>query len=529
MFTRHRKPQLQSTLGVPDDGQSATGRRHRLPARLAKPRLVSTVILSLFALVLLPGSAIAAPSIVAQITLSSGGPIVVNPLTNRVYVAVNFPPTLAVIDGATNTQVASVLLLGFHTGVDIDVAANRVYVAQQFAGKVRVIDISTNSVIADYLVPFGPINDVAINPATQRLYVNTPNSQTVQVLDAGTGAHLSTIPVSAAGGTACCVAVNPNTNRVYISSSNPGVLYVIDGSTNSVVTSFSIGVAVAEVAVNTATNRVYVPDGSTGEVYVLDGLTDSLISVLPPGTGGHWSAANPLTNRVYFANVHTEEVTVLDGATNALVGSVVGGGGGRVAVNPATSRIYVERYPPGVNVIEDIVTNPPVDIDIDDDGIADDEDNCPLTSNADQADIDNDGVGDACDDDLDGDGVANGADNCPTVPNSGQADYDGDGSGDACDPDDDGDDVDDESDGCPLSSLAANVVIDGCATGVANHIFASGCGFSDLIATCAANAGNHGQFVSCVSALANQWKLEGLITGNQKGNIVSCAAQADIP
>lgn len=58
--------------------------------------------------------------------------------------------------------------------------------------------------------------------------------------------------------------------------------------------------------------------------------------------------------------------------------------------------------------------------DADDDGVPDEEDNCPNTPNPNQEDADGDGVGDACD-------------NCPDVPNPGQTDTDGDGTGDACD------------------------------------------------------------------------------------------------
>jgi Ca2+-binding RTX toxin-like protein len=43
--------------------------------------------------------------------------------------------------------------------------------------------------------------------------------------------------------------------------------------------------------------------------------------------------------------------------------------------------------------------------DADGDGVADSEDNCPVVSNASQADMDHDGLGDACDPDRDGDGV----------------------------------------------------------------------------------------------------------------------------
>lgn len=51
--------------------------------------------------------------------------------------------------------------------------------------------------------------------------------------------------------------------------------------------------------------------------------------------------------------------------------------------------------------------------DSDSDGVIDDEDNCPEVMNADQADLDEDGMGDACDDDMDGDGVLNDDDCAP--------------------------------------------------------------------------------------------------------------------
>lgn len=45
--------------------------------------------------------------------------------------------------------------------------------------------------------------------------------------------------------------------------------------------------------------------------------------------------------------------------------------------------------------------------DADGDGVNNPQDNCPLASNADQSDADDDGSGDACDDDVDGDGMSN--------------------------------------------------------------------------------------------------------------------------
>ncbi len=117
---------------------------------------------------------------------------------------------------------------------------------------------------------------------------------------------------------------------------------------------------------------------------------------------------------------------------------------------------------------------PPAPTDTDGDGVADSVDNCVNTANANQADYDNDGQGDACDSDDDNDGIADsnenagcqfdadtscgevveppvdtdadnddvedGVDNCPNTWNTDQADNDNDGIGNACDSTPDGDD-----------------------------------------------------------------------------------------
>ena len=131
--------------------------------------------------------------------------------------------------------------------------------------------------------------------------------------------------------------------------------------------------------------------------------------------------------------------------------------------------------------------------------------------------------------DGDADGTPDRLDNCPMLSNPDQADHDGDGQGDVCDDDDDDDGIPDGDDACVRSDLAPTVVIDGCDSATPNLLDGNGCTFSDEIAEAAAAAQNHGGFVSSVARLTNAAKKVGLISGAQKGAVVSCAAGSSLP
>ena len=159
------------------------------------------------------------------------------------------------------------------------------------------------------------------------------------------------------------------------------------------------------------------------------------------------------------------------------------------------------------------------DFDADQDGIPDDQDTCPLYPNAgNNEDLDGDGNGDVCDSDDDGDLVDDLADNCPRTSNSDQADFDGDGLGDLCDLDDDNDRVADATDLCPATPLEDDVDTDGCnsAQGFEAHCPASG------------DYRNHGAYMNCVVDEAKRQVSVGLLTKDEKGDAISLAAQTSV-
>jgi hypothetical protein len=134
--------------------------------------------------------------------------------------------------------------------------------------------------------------------------------------------------------------------------------------------------------------------------------------------------------------------------------------------------------------------------DSDIDGICDNVDNCIITLNHLQEDIDNDGDGDVCDDDIDGDNIPNATDNCPDTWNAAQNDIDGDGIGTWCDncltqwnpnqADSDGDGIGNWCDNCPsnCNSQQLDADDDGVGDVCDETPGCGGCGQDDCETTC---------------------------------------------
>jgi hypothetical protein len=126
-------------------------------------------------------------------------------------------------------------------------------------------------------------------------------------------------------------------------------------------------------------------------------ITLAFPAALPPDTK-HWKRIDGAwvdwTDRVTIAG-NTIRLEVTDGGEGDTDGIANG-----IIVDPSGPAIASTSF----------------GLDTDADGVVDTTDNCPTIANADQNDLDNDGIGDLCDTDRDGDGVSNEFDNFPDDP-----------------------------------------------------------------------------------------------------------------
>jgi YVTN family beta-propeller protein len=103
-----------------------------------------------------------------------------DPTTNRIYTAHDVNNTVSVIDGATNTEIATVPVGSSPVAVAVNPTTNRIFTTNYLSNDVTIIDGATNTVIATVPVGIEPIAS-AVNPTTGLIYTANSISDSVSV------------------------------------------------------------------------------------------------------------------------------------------------------------------------------------------------------------------------------------------------------------------------------------------------------------------------------------------------------------
>jgi YVTN family beta-propeller protein len=195
----------------------------------------------------------------------------VNPLTDTLYVTYPGVSTGAVSLYDSNLQaIASIPVGSVPVGVAVDATSNKIYVANSRSNNISVIDGASNTVVATVTDPqaVAPVA-VAVNATTNMIYVVNSQSNNLSVIDGATNSVTATIPV---GASPCGVAVESQTNFIYVANAASGNITVINGMTNATATlSDPSAKSPVAVAVNSTTNKIYVANSGSNNVTVIDG------------------------------------------------------------------------------------------------------------------------------------------------------------------------------------------------------------------------------------------------------------------
>lgn len=324
-------------------------------------------------------------TVVATIPIGTGLPnpiasgIDVDALSNLIFVADSAKNVVVMIDGYTNTVVATSQTLGnsYTYGLAVNPQTNKIFVTDasiyccDTSRMVTVIDETTLAQVARVILPSSPAQ-IAVNSVTNRVYVEEYRVPAVDVMDGSTYSVVARLPVICAPGTdasrcnSAGIAVNHVTNKIYAAFTAPATtcctpsgyttIFVIDGSTNTV----SANVTYADwllaappapfgLAIDSATNMLYAVSGqsvqfsvnNSNSVHVIDASTNSMVTSIPLGNSTIGIGVDEATNRIYAGG---SSVFAIDGATNTLAATVPHVPTLGVAVNSATSLIYASGY-----------------------------------------------------------------------------------------------------------------------------------------------------------------------------------------
>ena len=284
------------------------------------------------------------------------GPVAlaINEQTNRIYTLNQDDSSVTVIDGTSDTVVATIDVGEFPMDIALDRIRNRVYVANRGDNTVSVIDGATNTVVEAIEVSHEPAM-LAFDAAKNLLYVGNGAlfNYGVTLIDGETRTVIKSVPIPIQSGSPVIMAVNEATNKAYIALYDGSILIIGDGGETFTP---SLTEWPNALAVNKTTNKIYVSTQENDEysVKVIDGATDTLEETIPTADSLIGFAINEQTDTVYAPFYGSASLAVLDGRTNSMTSAPLGSGSNPFAAvfDPGTNRIFVAHYSNMLSIVE---------------------------------------------------------------------------------------------------------------------------------------------------------------------------------
>lgn len=241
--------------------------------------------------------------------------IFVRPDRNRIYITDGGAGVLKVFDGATYALLKAIPLKVDADSIGYDPATHILYIdngggdAHETFSMLSAVDTTRDAKLADMKIDGDTLEAMAIETSTDRMYVNNPAKNQVDVLNRKDRSMIATWPVTL-GKRNVAMALDEAGHRLFVASRS-GDISVFDTTTGKELTSLSIGKGVDDLTFDPASKRLYAPCGADGLIYVYEQRDRdhyTLAGKVPSGPGGKNALLDKSLGR-YFVIVPPQQAT----------------------------------------------------------------------------------------------------------------------------------------------------------------------------------------------------------------------------
>jgi YVTN family beta-propeller protein len=254
--------------------------------------------------------------------------IALNPDNDLIYVSnygqFNTTGTVSVINGTTNTIIATIPVGKNPQAIAYNPANGLFYVANTLSGTLSIINGTSNSLIDSIVVgdfPGKSPTGIAVNSINNTIYVTNMGSNTVSVINGTSNVVVDNI-TSGAGGNLFSptgIAYDSDNDNIYVLNRGSDTVSVINGTTNTLFDEISLNaIAPSAIVYNTLNNYIYVTNMGSNTVSVINGTSNALVETIQIDLGPNGVAFNQNNGNVYVANSINGTISVISGLTNTI-------------------------------------------------------------------------------------------------------------------------------------------------------------------------------------------------------------------
>lgn len=208
-------------------------------------------------------------------------------------------------------------------------------------------------------VDAGPLGDIGLNTATDKLYVSLPftsQNQADNKLAIIDGARKTLAAKIAVGNSPQAIAINQSRNQIGAANMDDNSISIVDGAKNSIVSTFQFPHTPTFLAINPVTDQAYCSLAASIATFSVAKPKVKPASIPVQGKPGR-IVVDTHQNKIYVANSKVPGITIIDGKTNPVITITATvptpGFASALALNEISGEIYiVYRDRPQLSVLD---------------------------------------------------------------------------------------------------------------------------------------------------------------------------------